>query len=128
MKRCMLLLLGLAACTPLYLPPVPDRDPIPQTERLTLGNTSALELSGVTLQLVVTLERVPVEGWLAVQWFAPNNQQVASDALWVGPQDEQFSRTFFLPQTATAGEWRTVVSFGNSYLRQFIYRVSPSDE
>jgi hypothetical protein len=128
MKRCLLLLFGLAACTPLYLPPVPDREPIPQVERLTLGNASALELSGDTLQLVVSLERVPAEGWLAVQWFAPNNRQVASDALWVGPQDEQFSRTFFLPQTVTAGEWRAVVSFGDSYVRQFIYRVSPSDE
>jgi hypothetical protein len=126
-KRSLWLLLALTACTPLYLPPVPARDPVPQVARLSLGNTSVLTLSAGTLQLSVSLERVPEEGWLAVQWFAPNNRQVASDALWVGPQDEQFRRTFFLPQPPTEGEWRAVVSFGGSYVRQFVYRVPASE-
>lgn len=118
------LLLGLGACTPLYLPPVPEHVPVHEVAQL--GDASALRFRGGDLTLHVVLDRIPRAGWLAVQWFAPDGAEVASDSVWVAPADVGQGRTLALPARVTprAGEWRAVVSLGGEVLRQFRTTVS----
>ncbi len=113
------LVVALVACTPLYVPLVPERIPIREVAQL--GDASALSDDSGVLTLHVVLDRVPRAGWLAVQWFAPDGTEAASDSLWVTPEDVGQGRTLTLPRrvTPTAGEWRAVVSFGSDVLRQF---------
>jgi len=115
----LLLAVALAACTPLYVPLVPER--IPVREVAQLGDASSLIDDGGVLTLHVVLDRVPRAGWLAVQWFAPDGVEAASDSVWVTPADVGQGRTLTLPRrvTPTIGEWRAVVSLGSDVLRQF---------
>jgi hypothetical protein len=111
----------LPSCTFLYLPPVL---PEPSVEpRLELSGSKGLSYSQDKLELSVFLQTVPAEGWLAVQWYAPNNQEAASDSIWIEPRDAGLSQTFALPQIPSKGEWRVVVSFGDKLLRQFSLEV-----
>lgn len=120
------LALGVAGCRPLYLPPVPPVQPAPSPARL--GDGSALRVVGDTLVLHVVLAQIPHEGWLAVQWFAPDDTEAASDSVWVAPSDAGQGRTVRLPSRVrlTPGEWRAVTSLGGSVLRQFRVDVPPS--
>jgi len=120
------LLLGLGACTPLYVPPVPERVPVHDVAQL--GDASALRYRGGTLSLHVVLDRIPRAGWLAVQWFAPDGSEAASDSVWVAPGDVGEGRTLALPPRVTpgAGEWRAVVSLAGEVLRQFRTTVPTS--
>jgi len=113
------LVVALVACTPLYVPLVPERIPIREVAQL--GDGSTLSDDAGVLTLHVVLDRVPRAGWLALQWFAPDGTEAASDSVWVTPADVGQGRTFTLPPrvTPTAGEWRAVVSFGSDVLRQF---------
>ncbi len=113
------LLLGLGACTPLYVPPVPERVPVHEVAQL--GDASALRLRDGVLTLHVVLDRIPDAGWLAVQWFAPDGTEVASDSVWVAPANVGEGRTLVLPPrvSPSAGEWRAVVSLRGEVLRQF---------
>ena len=117
-------LVALAACTPLYVPPVPARLPVHEVAQL--GDGSSLRYAEGTLTLHVVLERIPEAGWLAVQWFAPDGTEAASDSVWVGPQDVGEGRTLRLPSRVTvgAGEWRAIVSLKGDVLRQFRTTVS----
>ncbi len=122
----LVLLLGLGACTPLYLPPVPERVPVHEVAQL--GDASALGFRDRVLTLHVVLDRIPEAGWLAVQWFAPDGSEVASDSVWVAPADVGEGRTLALPSrvSLSAGEWRAVVSFRGDVLRQFRATVPAS--
>jgi hypothetical protein len=111
----------LPSCTFLYLPPVlPEQDVEPV---LDLSGSSGLTYENQKLELSVFLRTVPQQGWLNVQWFAPNNQEVASDSIWVENRDEGLSQRFTLPQIPSKGDWRVVVSFGNKLLRQFTLEI-----
>lgn len=109
----------LSACTPLYLTPVPER-PQP-TPRLDLKYSEGLIQTQNTLQLRLNLASIPAEGWLAVQWFAPNNQEVASDSYWLTLEEQGLVKTLYLPDdiTLTSGDWRAVLSFDGQVARQF---------
>lgn len=113
------LLVGLVGCRPLYLPPVPQRLPLKPVAQL--ADASALTASGGTLELHLVLESIPLAGWLAVQWLAPDGHEAASDSVWVTPADEGQGRTLRLPArvSLSAGEWRAVVSLHATVLRQF---------
>jgi len=119
-------LVALTACTPLYVPPVPARIPVHVVAQL--GDGSSLRYAAGTLTLHVVLERVPEAGWLAVQWFAPDGTEAASDSVWVGPADVGQGRTLTLPARVTvrAGEWRAIVSLKGDVLRQFRTTVASS--
>lgn len=112
-------LLGLVSCRPLYLPPVPPRTPVHEVAQL--GDASSLQLVNGNLRLHVVLQHVPHAGWMAVQWFAPDGREAASDSVWVTPSDAGQGRTLELPKRVTLapGEWRAVVSLGKDVLRQF---------
>lgn len=118
-----LLALGGTACRPLYLPPIPAREEAPVWPAL--DDASSLVVDAGRLTLHVVLARVPEPGWLAVQWFAPDGGEAASDSVWVEPSDAATGRTFVLPQGATVaqGEWRAVVSLRGRILRQFHVEV-----
>jgi len=119
------LLAGLGGCRPLYLPPVPAPQEVPRVAQL--GDASSLRLDGGVLVLHLVLAEVPRAGWLAVQWFAPDGTEAASDSVWVTPADVAQGRTSTLPPRArlAAGEWRAVASLGGTVLRQFRVEVPP---
>jgi hypothetical protein len=111
----------LSSCTFLYLPPELPIQTIPET--FDISGSSGLTYENNQLELSVLLRNVHGEGWLAVQWYAPNGRQAASDSAWIERRDEGLTQTFLLPQRPSKGEWRAVVSFGKSLLRQFSYNV-----
>ena len=121
------LLLLPTACTPLYLPPVPNTQDrtVEIAPRLNLTGSSGLRLRGDRLELSVFLTEVPEEGWLSVQWFSPQNRQAASDSLWITEADVDLSRFFVLPEDVAlqAGQWSAVVSYDGNLIRQFSIAV-----
>ncbi len=131
-RRCLVagavLLVALAACRPLYLPPIPDELPFEAGVRV------AAYATGVGAdgrpQVEVTLADLSEAGWLAVQWMAPNGRQAASASTWLEPVEAGGSEaataalpgaTFVLPADVqlVPGEWRAVLSFSGRLLRQF---------
>lgn len=110
----------LAGCRPLYLPPVPE--PVPVAAEARLADGSELAMVGGLPTLYLVLGALPQDGWLAVQWFAPDGGEAASDSIWVTSQDVGRRRTVLLPRAVGApavGEWRAVVSLHGRILRQF---------
>jgi hypothetical protein len=107
----------LSSCTFLYLPPELPVQTIPEV--FDISGSSGLRYANNQLELSVLLRNVPQQGWLAVQWYAPNSRQAASDSVWVERRDEGLTQTFALPQRPSRGDWRVVVSFGETLLRQF---------
>ena len=119
---CFLLLasfFSLTACTPLFVPPV--RSSLEAPEILDLAGSQGLRRRGERLELSLQLNNVPEEGWLAVQWYSPDNALLASDSQWIESEDEGFARTYALPgdTEVVAGDWRVVVSFEDGFIRQF---------
>lgn len=117
MKRALLLLvLVLAACTPLYLPPDPGARP-PEPRVL-------LEIAGEVQdgrpQVSITVLGVPQPGWLAVQWFDPGNREVASESVWLSGDSEGLTRVLRLPDDVetASGSWRALLSMHSVVLRQ----------
>ncbi len=119
MLASLALALALTGCRPLYVPLVPKPVPVPHLARL--GDGSSLRWADGTLQLHVILAAIPEAGWLAVQWFAPDGSEAASDSVWVAPADVAQGRTLRLPARVkpTPGEWRAIVSLHDVVLRQF---------
>jgi hypothetical protein len=116
-----LLLVTLAACSPLYLPLVPG-DALVAEPRLRLLGESVLDVADDgALRLDLTLAEVPREGWLAIQWFGPAGGVVASDSVWLDRDDAGRSLTVAPPAATTlrSGEWRAVVSWYGELVRQF---------
>jgi hypothetical protein len=114
-------LIFLSSCTFLYLPPELPIQSIPET--FDISGSSGLTYENTQLELSVLLRNVPEEGWLGVQWYAPNGREAASDSAWIERRDEGLTQTFALPQRPSRGEWRAVVSFGETLLRQFSFEV-----
>lgn len=112
----------LSSCTFLYLPPELPVQSIPET--FDISGSSGLTYENNLLELSVLLRNVPQEGWLAVQWYAPNSREIASDAVWIEQRDEGLAQTFTLSQIPSRGEWRAVVSFEKTLLRQFSLEVN----
>jgi hypothetical protein len=126
LRRLTVALLGgvmlLAGCTFSYLPPIPEGQAMPT--RLELRSADGLIQADGRLALEVTLVNLSREGWLAVQWFSPQNREVASEAQWVSATPPHRHR-FVLPEEValTPGRWRAVVSFEGELLRQFSLEV-----
>lgn len=121
----------LAACMPLYVPPVPQAPSVPVGARL--GDASDLMTTAGRPRLALTL--VPGDvlsdsgAWLAVQWYGPANTQLASDSVWV-EGSEPSEHVFDLPADVEVvpGEWRAVVSLDGLLLRQFRVDVAVDPE
>ena len=124
MRLLISLTLLLSACTYTYIPPVPEART--REKVFDLSSADGLTLEGEALELGITLDEVPEADWLAVQWFAPNNDQAASASIWVGPANEGETRTLRSPERATlrSGTWRAVLSFQGRIVRQFSLVVS----
>lgn len=112
----LLLMVSVAACRPLYLPPLIESEQPEPRARLTLE----LVLEQERPLLLVSVLDVPEEGWLAVQWFAPGSQEVASQSIWLDP--DAIGQNFRLPLPedvqSQAGTWRALVSQHSLVLRQ----------
>ena len=115
----ILALLLLGACTYTYIPPVPESRT--REEVFDLSSPSGLTTEGERLRLDVSVDEVPEADWLAVQWYAPNNDQVASESVWVEPQAEGTVRTVLSPERVALrpGTWRAVLTFRGRIVRQF---------
>lgn len=131
LKRPVLivLLLGLCAgivssCTYTYIPPVP-RGRVEPEATLDLHASAGIVTETVSgserLALQLTANNVPEAAWLAVQWFAPDNQQVASASQWLEPSRQPQDLRFVLSEDVTLrpGDWRVVVSYQSRVARQF---------
>lgn len=112
----LLLASALAACRPLYIPLVPEiarPDPRPRVQaELTLRE-------GRPLLSLAVLE-VAEEGWLAVQWFGPNNREAASQSVWLDTDAVGLGFDLALPDDVDAvpGEWRALLSMHAAVIRQ----------
>lgn len=116
------LLLGtLSACTPLYLPPVPER--IEPTARLDVRATGSSEEGRPAVE--VALREVPQPGWLAVQWFSPRNLEVASQSVRIDGESGGQVVTFRLPADveSASGRWRAILSKDGQFVRQVAIEV-----
>ncbi len=121
MKTLFVLLLlttTLAGCTFTYLPPVPRSYDLEPTLRIDSGSSLTRQPEGLRLRLIVT--EVPDADWVAVQWFDPRNDDVASTSVWVSPEDGMTSYDLFLPDDVTfvPGLWRAIVSYRGRVVRQ----------
>lgn len=116
----LLLCLTLGGCTFTYTPPVPRSYDLAPTLRLSGASDLTRQPEGLRLRLVVV--EVPEADWLAVQWFDPRNDEVASESVWLEP-DTTFSYDLFLPDNITVvpGQWRAVVSYQGRIVRQLSF-------
>lgn len=114
-------MLCLAACRPLYLPPLIESE-MPE-ERARLG--LQLELAAGRPELQLEVLTVVTDGWLAVQWFSPGGQEVASGSIWLEADSVGLTFTVPLPDDVpvTAGEWRALVSQHSQVIRQLTLTV-----
>lgn len=126
MLLLILLLLPLGGCAFSYIPLIPEAHV--SEPPLELRSPDGLVLAGDTLRLSVQLLNQQQEGWLAVQWYGPGNREVASDSLWVRPDDAGRVHHLYLPGDVALrpGQWRAVVSFAGQLLRQFSVQVPAS--
>ena len=114
-------LLFLAACRPLYLPPLIE--PAAPEERARL--VSQLDLLDGRPRLQVEVLSVVRDGWLAVQWFSPGGREVASESIWLEADSVGLTFTLTLPADAEAapGEWRALLSQHSQVIRQLTVTV-----
>lgn len=122
LKRTLLVLvLFSAGCRPLYLPPVPEPLVLPDGLRV-LGTAQVVDDRP---RLRLSVSDAPREGWLAVQWFGPDNREKASESVWIDPSDEGHTHRLDLPPAIAAdpGRWRAIVSFEGIVARQFSFEV-----
>ncbi|MDZ7705021.1 MAG: hypothetical protein U5L04_11115 [Trueperaceae bacterium] len=125
MRRVWLLLAltctALSSCTFTYTPPVPRSYELAPTLRLSGASDLTRQPEGLRLRLIVV--EVPEADWLAVQWFDPRNDEVASESVWLEPDTTATSYDLFLPDTITVvpGQWRAVVSYQGRIVRQLSF-------
>lgn len=114
------LLVVVAGCTPLFLPPVPGNTLVP-TPVWRVNSDSALAWNGAQLELRIRFSEIPQATWVAVQWFGATNGERASASYWVEPTDLERTFQWLLPDDvrASAGAWRAIVSVDSLLLRQF---------
>lgn len=128
MRTCTLGLLGglllllLGACQPLYFPLVPETS-MPQP-RLQLEVQLGLTNAGRPEVEILVLS-VPEPGWLAIQWFAPDNREAASESSWLeeGTVGQRLNLLLPADVTPVAGTWRALLSQGPVVLRQLSVEV-----
>jgi len=116
-------LVVVVACSPLYIPLVPD-DGLPAPHPTRLSGDSSLGLNDAGRpRLELEVLDVPAAGWLAVQWLGPDGRETASESVRVEPGAAR--AVFELPADVPLrpGEWRAVVSYGDALLRQFLITV-----
>lgn len=121
--RYLALLLLLSGCTFTYIPVVREvRAPEP---RLSVLNASELRQTATSLELKLALGAVPEADWLAVQWFGPDNDEVAADSVWLEPAPGPQTLTLALPPRVALedGLWRAVVSYQGRLARHFSVTV-----
>jgi len=114
------LLLAPVACTPLYLPPVPDRLP-PLEERLRLRDVRIDRLDQDRPALVLVPREVPTPGWMAVLWYPPTGAAVAEDSVWLDEDRVGHAVRVPFPDHVArdrSGRWRAVLTFDGRVLRQ----------
>ncbi len=123
MLRLILLLLLLTSCSYTYIPLIPSAQP--KEGRLELHTSQGLSNKNERLQLNLFLYNVPEEAWLAVQWFGPLGEEVASASKWVAPENTGTELIFELPADIELdyGSWRAVASFQGELIRQFSLEV-----
>lgn len=126
--RAAALLLGLSACTPLYVPLIPTDMLLPEPA-FRLHGDARLELAGRPGAPILTLHlraaEVPGPGWLAVQWFGPSGPALASESLWFDADEVGVARRLAAPEQLTLrpGEWRAVLSWQGRLVRQLLVVV-----
>lgn len=115
----------LSACTLTYLPPLREaRVPEPRLELNPETNLRVLRgAGGERLELVMVLDTVPEPDWLAVQWFNPRNEEVASSSLWVMPGETERRTALPTDVALQRGLWRAVVSYQGRLMRQVSLEV-----
>jgi hypothetical protein len=129
----LLALCAVSSCTYTYIPPVP-RGRVEPDPTLNLHTSAGIvtEMVAGTERLVLqlTASDVPEADWLAVQWFAPNNLQVASASQWLEPSREPQDLRFVLSEDVTLrpGDWRAVVSYQSRVARQFSLPLAAETE
>jgi len=116
----------VVACSPLYIPLVPD-DGLPAPHPTRLSGDSSLGLNDAGRpRLELEVLDVPAAGWLAVQWLGPDGRETASESVRsVRVEPGAAKAVFELPADVPLrpGEWRAVVSYGDALLRQFLITV-----
>lgn len=112
------LAVGSAACTPLYVPPVPT--PVEVREPVAIGSESFLEVQGDGLVAHVEVRSVDVSGWLSLQWYGPSLAQAASDSVWIEASADPTRLRIALPDHVMLepGRWRLVLGFEGAVVRQ----------
>ena len=112
----------MAACTPLYLPPVPDSMPaIEPTLLLSEVRVETSSAPGAAPTVTFVVDDLPGAGFVAVQWFPPTGGEVASASVWL--DDESLGRTVRVPfpddvARERDGRWRAVLSWDGRVVRQ----------
>jgi hypothetical protein len=109
-----------SACRPLYVPAVPADMP-PFDVRLRVVDGAFLQAARPALKLSVV--SAPDDGWLAVQWFGPSGDALASESVRVRVEGLPTGVTFELPQDAlpsdVRGRFRAVVTFNEAFVGQW---------
>jgi hypothetical protein len=118
---CIVLL--LAACAPLFFPPVPASLSAEPTWRIAPGASLALvpDAGGpVALRATWVFTEAGAPGWVSAQWFGPVGAERASDARWVDATTVGSEVVWDSPadMRLTRGRWRMVVSIHDRVLRQ----------
>lgn len=121
-RRAALLvwILFASACRPLYVPAVPADMPTFDV-RLRVVDGEFLQSARPALRLSVA--SAPEDGWLAVQWFGPSGDALASESVWVDGDALPTPVTFELPHDALSsdvrGRIRAVVTFNEAFVGQW---------
>lgn len=115
-------LLLLAACRPLYLPPLIDGAEPEERARLLLELRLADENRPL---LSVEVLSVVQDGWLAIQWFSPGGTEVASASIWLDQESVGLTHLEPLPEdiSGQSGEWRVLLSQHSRVIRQLTVTV-----
>jgi hypothetical protein len=122
----------VAACTPLFVPPVP-RDALVAAPAWRLAGDAELRAAsfagGPRLRVRFRFEAVAADAWVAVQWFGPTGGERASAAVWVARGDEGRPFAIDLPADValTPGAWRALISVDGRVLRQLDAVVAPPE-
>jgi hypothetical protein len=114
------LCLASVACTPLYLPPVPERLP-PLEARLRLRDVRIDHVDQGNPSLVLVPREVPTPGWMAVSWYPPTGAAVAENSVWLDADRVGHAIRVPFPDHVSrepAGRWRAVLTFDGRVLRQ----------
>lgn len=111
----------LAACRPLYLPPLLEADQPELRSRLELDLSAASGRPVLNVRVLTVVQ----EGWLAVQWFTPGGREAASESVWLDADSPGLRFSLVLPDDVNVvpGEWRALLSQHSVVIRQLTVTV-----